>query len=84
MGGPPAWARAEHCADTLDRGYACAEPRAKFRGIGEDRVAHRDGSPDSGSFCSDECATSSQCTGMLPLCSDVAFVGRICIRTPPP
>ena len=43
-----------------------------------------EGPPDAGSFCSDECATSGQCAGMLPLCSDVAFVGRICIRTPPP
>jgi hypothetical protein len=42
-----------------------------------------EGPPDAGSFCSDECATSSQCAGVLPLCSDVAFVGRICIRTPP-
>jgi hypothetical protein len=43
-----------------------------------------EGPPDAGSFCSDECLTSAQCTGMLPLCSDIAFVGRICIRTPPP
>lgn len=42
-----------------------------------------EGPPDAGSFCSDECLTSSQCTGMLPLCSDIAFVGRICIRTAP-
>jgi len=27
--------------------------------------------------------TSNECTGMLPLCSDIAFVGRICIRTAP-
>jgi hypothetical protein len=42
-----------------------------------------DGPPDAGSFCSDECMTAAQCTGMLPLCSDIAFVGRICIRTAP-
>jgi hypothetical protein len=42
-----------------------------------------EGPPDAGSFCSDECMTAAQCTGVLPLCSDIAFVGRICIRTAP-
>lgn len=42
-----------------------------------------EGPPDSGTFCSDECTTSADCTGKLPLCSDIAFVGRICIRQPP-
>ena len=42
-----------------------------------------EGPPDSGSFCSDECDSSADCTGKLPLCSTIAFVGRICIRTPP-
>jgi hypothetical protein len=42
-----------------------------------------DGPPDSGSFCTDECKSSNDCTGVLPLCSDIAFVGRICIRTAP-
>lgn len=41
-----------------------------------------EGPTGTGSFCSDECNTSSDCTGKLPLCSDIAFVGRICIRTP--
>jgi hypothetical protein len=43
-----------------------------------------EGPPDAGSFCSDECVTSADCTGKLPLCQTIAFVGRICIRTPPP
>lgn len=42
-----------------------------------------EGPPDSGSFCSDECATSADCVGKLPLCKTIAFVGRICIRTAP-
>lgn len=42
-----------------------------------------EGPPDAGSFCSDECATSDDCGGKLPLCLDVAFVGRVCVRTPP-
>jgi hypothetical protein len=42
-----------------------------------------EGPPDSGSFCSDECVTNADCMGKLPLCKDIAFVGRVCIRTPP-
>lgn len=42
-----------------------------------------EGPPDSGSFCSDECVTKDDCGGKLPLCADIAFVGRVCIRTPP-
>lgn len=39
--------------------------------------------PDGMSYCSDECADAMGCTGMLPRCTDVSFVGRICVRTPP-
>jgi hypothetical protein len=31
-------------------------------------------------YCSDECDTSKECTGALPVCASIAFVGRICIR----
>ena len=41
-----------------------------------------EGPADSGSFCSDECMTIAQCTGKLPVCSDIAGVGRVCIRMP--
>lgn len=41
-----------------------------------------EGPPDSGFFCSDECDSSADCTGKLPVCSTIAFVGRICIRQP--
>jgi hypothetical protein len=43
-----------------------------------------EGPPATGSFCSDECETSDDCGGKLPLCKDITLVGRICIRTPPP
>ena len=33
-------------------------------------------------YCSDECADDDGCTGALPICSDIAFVGKICIRDP--
>lgn len=39
--------------------------------------------PDMNSYCSDACMTDMNCTGMLPRCIDVSFVGRICVRTPP-
>jgi hypothetical protein len=42
-----------------------------------------EGPPDAGSFCSDECDASAGCTGKLPVCSNIAFVGQICIRQPP-
>lgn len=44
-----------------------------------------EGPPDSGDFCSDECTTNADCTGKLPLCTLVPFLGaKVCIRTPPP
>lgn len=80
------------CECSLSAGCACA---VGVRGTGQSGVTPCsdgnacsssvcvEGPPDSGSFCSDECKTSADCTGKLPLCSNVAFVGRICIRTPP-
>lgn len=80
------------CECTESSGCAC---KAGVRGTGENGVdpcadgnacatsVCVEGPPDSGSFCSGECKTSADCTGKLPLCSDIAFVGRICIRTPP-
>jgi len=38
---------------------------------------------DGRSFCSDECATDADCTGALPRCLDIAFLGSICARVPP-
>ncbi len=80
------------CECSVSAGCACA---VGVRGTGQNGVTPCsdgnacassvcvEGPPDSGSFCSDECKTSADCTGKLPLCSNVAFVGRICIRTPP-
>jgi hypothetical protein len=40
-----------------------------------------EGPGDSGvHYCSDECATNADCTGMLPKCTAVSFIGKICIR----
>ncbi len=42
-----------------------------------------EGPPDGGSFCSDECGSAADCVGPLPVCQTVAFLGTICVRTPP-
>ena len=80
------------CECTESTGCAC-KPGA--RGTGQNGVTPcsdgnacassvcTEGPPDSGSFCSDECKTSADCKGKLPVCSDIAFVGRICIRQAP-
>lgn len=39
--------------------------------------------PSTDYYCSDECGTDADCTGPLPRCIDIAFVGRICVREPP-
>ncbi len=65
------------------------------RGTGQNAVDHCDsgndcasavcveGPPDSGYYCTDECATAADCIVPLPQCSDIAFVGRICVRATP-
>ena len=31
-------------------------------------------------YCSDVCTTDADCGPALPVCADIAFVGRVCIR----
>jgi hypothetical protein len=81
------------CACDEVKGCACA---AGARGTGRsgldpcttgDTCASAlciEGPPDAGSFCSDECVTSADCRGQLPLCATIALVGRVCVRSPPP
>lgn len=33
-------------------------------------------------YCSGPCSSAADCTKMLPVCSNIAFVGKICIRDP--
>lgn len=33
-------------------------------------------------YCSGPCSTADDCGKMLPICSNIAFVGKICIRDP--
>lgn len=40
-----------------------------------------EGPGDSGvHYCSDECESNGDCTGMLPKCTSVSFLGEICVR----
>lgn len=36
--------------------------------------------PSNVYYCSDACSSDTGCTGPLPMCLDVAFIGRICAR----
>lgn len=76
------------CECDLDAGCACAPGP---RGSGQNGTDRCDGGNDCASslcvegpggayYCSGECVTATDCTGALPLCSDIAFVGRICVR----
>lgn len=40
-----------------------------------------EGPDGTGNWCSDECTTDADCTGMLPKCTDIDFVGRVCVRS---
>lgn len=33
-------------------------------------------------FCSGPCATAQDCGPMLPICANIAFLGKVCIRDP--
>ncbi len=76
------------CECDLDAGCACAPGP---RGTGQSGIDQCKSGDDCASslcvegpggvyYCSGECVTSADCTGALPLCSDIAFVGRICVR----
>ncbi len=39
--------------------------------------------PNDALVCSDECTTNDDCGGSLPQCTDVALLGRICVRATP-
>lgn len=41
-----------------------------------------DGPPPS-TLCTVACVDDGDCGGALPICADIAFVGRVCIREPP-
>ena len=40
-----------------------------------------EGPGDGGTFyCSDECESNADCTGPLPKCKSISFIGQICVR----
>lgn len=79
---------AERCACTEADGCAC---ETGARGTGQSGVdTCVDGNdcetslcvegPGTDFICSGPCVDDSDCTGQLPVCADITFVGRICIR----
>lgn len=81
----------ERCECDIETGCIC---RIGVRGTGVNGVDTCEDGNDCASslcvegqnatyYCSDECDTSDDCGEHLPVCSNVAFVGRICIRQPP-
>jgi hypothetical protein len=39
--------------------------------------------PPPTTLCTEACVDDGDCGGDLPICADIAFVGRVCIREPP-
>ena len=42
-----------------------------------------EGTPAKSFFCSDECASSADCVGQLPMCTSLTGVGMVCVRATP-
>lgn len=39
--------------------------------------------PGGDYYCSGECVDAGDCGPMLPVCADIAFLGRVCVRESP-
>jgi hypothetical protein len=62
------------------RGTGC--PGVDACSVGEDCASSVCAENSTGGYtCSGSCATDADCGPALPLCRDVSFVGRICIRS---
>jgi hypothetical protein len=74
-----------------DQGTCTCQPGA--RGTGQNGVDKCDGGEQCASslcvegpgdggvfYCSDECGSNADCTGMLPKCKNISFIGEICVR----
>jgi hypothetical protein len=68
---PGARGTGQNAVDACDSGDQCAS------------AVCVEGPPDAGFFCTDECGSAADCIAPLPQCTNVAFVGQICVRTPP-
>lgn len=81
----------ERCECTEEDGCACAVGQRGTGQLGID--ACTDGNdcasslclegPNDALVCSGPCEDESDCEGAVPVCADIAFVGRICVRTAP-
>lgn len=80
---------AERCECDETAGCFC---RTGARGTGVSGVDPCDGGNqcasslcvegNGGYYCSGPCTSPSDCGPRLPLCSDIAFIGQICVRNP--
>ena len=75
-------------SDACEEGCFCALGARGTGGLGDACTSGNDCAssiclegPGDALVCSIEC-TESECDTPLPLCTDVAFVGRICVRDP--
>lgn len=66
---PGARGTGQNGIDTCDAGEQCASSLC-VEGPGDGGVY----------YCSDECGSNADCTGMLPKCTSVSFIGKICVR----
>lgn len=81
---------ADRCSCDEDSGACTCQVGA--RGTGQNGVALCDSGDQCQSslcaegngafYCTDECVNGSDCKPTLPLCEDIAFIGRICVRNP--
>jgi len=80
--------RALRCACTEEDGCACAEGTRGTGQSGVDSCTSGDDcatslcleGPGDELICSGPCVDDDDCGGALPVCAEIAFVGRICIR----
>lgn len=81
---------AERCECSVAKGCFC---KIGARGTGKSGLdICKDGNdcetalcvegPGGAYYCSGPCKSAADCAGKLPLCSNIAFVGQICIRDP--
>lgn len=77
----------QRCECSEADGCACADGE---RGTGQNGIDTCETGEDcvsalcveglDASYCSDTCETEADCEEALPVCMNVAFVGRICVR----
>ena len=81
----------ERCACELDAGCFCEVGPRGTGVVGEDTCESGNDctssvcveGPSTDYYCSDECDDGDDCGGALPICSNIALLGKICVRALP-